>query len=279
MQYGRLQELEHVRELLQVQLSRTSGLEGENRQLKRQLAELKQELRADKAAVEAQLQSLHGEVLRHKLAADQALVAKQREQEHSATLQQQADGLRARLAKGEREREALQAQAASLSSEGRALHAQLGEAEKEKAALAEQLAAATARAEEVLRCERAQHQAAAAANRALLEQNKNELCRWERRKGWCWRRNPQRCACASTQRLRPLSLPSLSPSLSLSLFLCVCVCLSHYCNRLRLLAGPPGSTTSWTRSAGALQPPPTRPRWTPRRATCSCRSASASFTS
>jgi len=54
------QELDHLRELYQQQCSITSSLEGQNRLLKQQLTDAKQEWRSDKQQMEQQLQQLQG---------------------------------------------------------------------------------------------------------------------------------------------------------------------------------------------------------------------------
>jgi chromosome segregation ATPase len=123
------QELDHLRELYQQQCGITSSLEGQNRLLKQQLADAKQEWRSDKQQMEQQLQQLQGEALRHKLAADATLVQKQREQEHSITLQQQLEVLSSKCNKLEHDNEQLrlkvrvvQCRARSMSSVGLPRH-------------------------------------------------------------------------------------------------------------------------------------------------------------
>jgi predicted nucleic acid-binding Zn-ribbon protein len=69
-----LHELEALRDQLQQQVSRSSRLEGESRQLHKQLGELK----ADRTAAEAALQAERGEVAGLRVAKDAAVSEKLR---------------------------------------------------------------------------------------------------------------------------------------------------------------------------------------------------------
>eukprot|EP00879_Flechtneria_rotunda_P006879 GHRR01007224.1.p1 GENE.GHRR01007224.1~~GHRR01007224.1.p1 ORF type:complete len:794 (+),score=327.13 GHRR01007224.1:497-2878(+) len=176
----RQQELEHVRDLLQQQYSKTSCLEGENRQLKRQLLELKNELRSDKQQVEQQLQQLQREAMRHKLAAEQALVRQQREQEEVQLLAQQLDSVKQACRKAQLARDQATGQIQSANAELKKLPVQLAEANRSNQQLQQLLQQQQEKqrqVEEGLAHERQQQQQAITDTRACLEQHKNELRR------------------------------------------------------------------------------------------------------
>lgn len=135
VQYHRQQELDHLREQLQWQSSKTSSLEGENRQLKQQL----QDLKLDKQHSDQLLQQLQSDCMRHKLSAEQAILRQQHEQEESQLLRQQLDALKQQLRKSESDAEHLRLQGQSLNADVTRLQGQVVVAGREKEQLQEQL--------------------------------------------------------------------------------------------------------------------------------------------
>lgn len=135
LQYHRHQETEHLREQLQWQSSKTSTLEGENRQLKQQLTELKQ----DKQHTDQLLQRLQGDCMRHKLSAEQAIMRQQHEQEESQLLRQQLDALKKQLLTAEGDMSQLRVQHQGLVSDVARLQGQIAVTGREKEQLQEQL--------------------------------------------------------------------------------------------------------------------------------------------
>lgn len=175
MQYMQ-QELDHLRDQLHQQVSNTSRLEGENRQLQAQLRDLK----ADKLAAEQQVQQLQGESLRHKLAKEQALKERMQADEQLQLLQQQLDAARQQRSKTEAERDQITLEKQSLFKEAQRLQGLVAELDRDKRQLQEQLKQQQEKQhladEKYARDQQASNQIVLNLQ-ASMEQTKNELKR------------------------------------------------------------------------------------------------------